>query len=143
MVERLTLTIANHMVAAALAEARRAKSRPLAIVVVDAGGHLVVVQREDGAASLRARVALGKASGSLAMLQSSRSLANIAADRPTFFASLAFLAPDGLIPSPGGHVIVNADRVVIGAIGASGDHPDVDEACALAGLKAVKFDALD
>ena len=46
---------------ATLAEARRRSARPLGVVVVDAGGHVVVAAREDGAAFLRIDIATAKA----------------------------------------------------------------------------------
>jgi uncharacterized protein GlcG (DUF336 family) len=66
---------------------------------------------------------------------SSRQVAEMAADRPTFVASLATLSPHGLIPAAGG-VIATQGGETIGAVGITGDTSDNDEACALAGLEA-------
>ncbi len=48
---------------------------PLAVVVPDAGGHPVVVKREDGAGILRVEIATAKAYGALGMGMSSRDIA--------------------------------------------------------------------
>ena len=43
-----------------------------------------------------------------------------------------------LAPSPGGIIIKQGDDV-IGALGVSGDLPDRDEICAIAGVEAAGF----
>ncbi|MGC3654947.1 heme-binding protein, partial [Pseudomonas aeruginosa] len=45
----------------ALAVGREQSTAPLTIAVLDAGGHLVPLQREDGASMLRPQIAIGKA----------------------------------------------------------------------------------
>lgn len=45
---------------------------PLTIVVLDAGGHIIVLKREDGAGILRPELAIAKAYGALGMGMSSR-----------------------------------------------------------------------
>lgn len=131
----ITLDQANRIVAAALAKGRELGLKPLCIVVLDAGGHLVAMQREDGASSMRPQIATGKAAGALGLGVSSRKIADMAAERPTFVASLASLAPQGLVPAAGG-VIIAGDGAPLGAVGITGDTSDNDELCALAGLAA-------
>src|SRR5215212_3668889 len=41
--------------------------RPLAVVVLDAGGHIIAAQREDGASNKRHDVAFGKAHGAVSL----------------------------------------------------------------------------
>ena len=132
----ISLDQANAVIAAALAEAGRLGLKPLAVVVLDAGGHLVACQRQDGASSGRVQVAMGKAGGALFMGMSSRSIATVAQERAAFVASLGPIAPNGLVPAAGGVLAVDAGRTVIGAVGISGDTSDNDEACALAGMAA-------
>ena len=67
----LTLKQANTIVEKALEKAHEMKVRPLAVVVLDAGGHVVAAQREDGASMFRFDVALGKAWAAVAMGASS------------------------------------------------------------------------
>ena len=138
----LTLDQAQAIVAGALAEARCANARPLGIVVLDAGGHLVALAREDGASLYRAEIARGKASGALGMGSDSRAIAERAANNPDFFASVAALVPGGLILSGGG-VLIRSNGNVIGAVGISGDTADIDEQCALAGISAAGLDRKD
>lgn len=65
--------------------------RPLCVAVLDAGGHLIALQCEDGASNLRPQIAMGKASSALGLGVSSRVIAEMAAERPTFIARLAGL----------------------------------------------------
>jgi uncharacterized protein GlcG (DUF336 family) len=72
---------------------------------------------------------------------SSRRLNDMAIERPHLIASLASVIGEGVVPVPGGVLILDADGAVIGAAGASGDTSDNDEAALIAaiaeaGLKA-------
>ncbi|MGI4732578.1 MAG: GlcG/HbpS family heme-binding protein [Janthinobacterium lividum] len=133
---RLTLDLANRIIAAALDHGRALGLKPLTVAVLDPGGHVVALQRQDGASTMRPAIAIGKAAGALALGVSSRKIADMAAERPTFVASLAGLAPHGLVPAAGGVIIVDNEGQPIGAVGITGDLSDQDEACALAGLAA-------
>jgi uncharacterized protein GlcG (DUF336 family) len=133
---RITLEQANNLIAAALAKGRELGLKPLTIAVLDAGGHLIALQRQDGASNHRAQIAIGKASGALALGVSSRKIGDMAAERPTFIASLGPIFPNGIIPAAGGIILVGGDGASIGAVGVTGDTSDNDEACALAGAAA-------
>lgn len=135
--QQLTLDVASRIVDAALAAARSRALKPLAIVVLDAGGHDVVLKREDGCGILRTDIARGKAWGALAMGFGSRELARRAERNPRFFAALAATSSGRLIPNPGGVLLRGDEGNVVGAVGISGDTADHDEACALEGITAV------
>ena len=60
----LTLAAANAIIEAAFAKSVELKLRPLGVSVLDAGGHLVAFQRQDGASLLRPQMSAGKAFGS-------------------------------------------------------------------------------
>lgn len=132
----ITLDQANAIAAAALAKGREMGLKPLTVAVLDAGGHLIALQRQDGSSNLRPQIAVGKANGALALGLSSRKIADMAVDRPTFVASLTTLSPQGLVPAAGGVIVVDATGATIGAVGITGDLSDNDEACALAGIAA-------
>ena len=132
----LKLAQANTIITTALAEARRQKLAPLAVAVLDAGGHLVAYQREDGAGLVRFDIAYGKAWGSLGMGFGSRELAERAIKSPTFITMLGSVSQGRMVPSPGGVLILNDQGEVVGAVGVTGDVGDRDEACALAGIAA-------
>jgi len=127
---------ANAVIAAAFGEGAEQGFKPLSVTVLDAGGHLIAFQRQDNSSTLRPQIATGKASGALALGVSSRKIADMAAERPTFVASLGPISPYGVVPAAGGVIIVDADGHAIGAVGVTGDTSDNDELCALAGIAA-------
>ena len=133
---RINLDQANTIIAAAIAHGQTLKLKPLSVAVLDAGGHLVAFQRQDGASNMRAQIATAKASGALALGISSRKIADMAVERPTFVASLGPISQHGIVPAAGGVIVLGADGLAIGAVGITGDTSDNDEACALAGIAA-------
>ena len=128
---------ANRIADAALVEGRRLDLAPLAVVILDAGGNLVVAKREDRAGILRIDVAYAKAWGSLGMGFGSRELAKRAQASPAFVSVLATVSAGRVAPSPGGVLIADQAGSVLGAIGISGDHGDHDEAAAVKGVESV------
>ena len=138
---RISLDQANAAIAGAFAKGRELGLKPLCIVMLDAGGHAIALQRQDGASTLRPQIATGKASGALALGVSSRRIGEMAAERPSFVAALGPIAPDGIIPAAGGVIVIDGDGQPIGAIGITGDTSDNDEACALAGIAAAGLTA--
>lgn len=137
---RITLEQANRIVAAAFQKGTELKLKPLSVAVLDPGGHLIAFQRQDGASTMRFQIAAGKASGALALGVSSRKIGEMAAERPTFVASLGTIAAQGMIPAAGG-VIVAEGGNILGAVGVTGDTSDNDEICALAGIAAAGLKA--
>lgn len=138
---RISLHQAQTALHAALAKGRELQLKPLCVAVLDAGGHLIALGREDGASNLRPQIAIAKASGALGLGVSSRRIGEMAAERPTFIATVAGLNPDGLLPAAGGVIVVGAEGQAIGAIGITGDTSDNDELCALAGIAAAGLQA--
>ena len=132
----LTLGQANAIVGAAIAAARAAGHRPMAVVVLDESGHLKAAQREDGASMFRIDVATGKAWAAVGMDASSRVLAQRAKDNPNFFVSLAATGHGRFLPQTGAVLIKDGAGGVIGAAGASGGTGDEDEAICIAGVLA-------
>lgn len=132
---KLTLKQANTIIDKALAKAREMNIKPLGVVVLDASGHLVAAQREDGASMFRLDVAKGKAWGAVAMGCSSRALAKRAKDNPNFMVTLAATAEGKFLPQTGAAVIKNAQGEIIGSAGASGGTGEEDEACCVYGIE--------
>lgn len=132
----LTLALSQQVIAGTLAEARSRGARPLAVVVLDAGGHPVALAREDGASFYRDRIAAAKARGALGMGSDTRDLAQRAAGNPVFFQSVAVAVGGDIAFSPGGVLLRDPTGAVIGAVGVSGDTADCDEECARAGIGA-------
>jgi uncharacterized protein GlcG (DUF336 family) len=131
----LTLEQAASIVDHGLAKAREMKIRPLCIAVLDEGGNLKALKRDDGASILRPQIAIGKAWGAIGMGESSRSLGNRLKDRPAFLGALSDMSGGKVVPVPGGVLIMHG-AIIIGAVGASGGTAEEDEACAVAGIQA-------
>ena len=139
----LTLDIANQIASAAIKHARETNAAPICVAVLDNRGIVRALQTEDGCALLRPEIAHGKAWGSIGLGVSTRSMRGALEAQPNMnpaFYSFMNLAEGRLVPSPGGVFIADGDEI-IGAIGISGDHPDVDEACAVAAIEAIGLSA--
>ena len=137
----LSLTRANRIISQAFAHAAKNGFKPLACVVLDAGGNIKAFQSQDGASIGRYDVASGKARGSLAVGTGSRWLDAQAASRPHFLAGLASSVPGGIVPVAGGVIARDKSGKIVAAVGISGDVSDADEACAIAGIEAVNLTA--
>ena len=134
---RLTLDQARRIIAAGQQAAHELAAKPLALVVLDGGGHALAVERHERASLFRAEIATAKAKGALGMGQGSRALAERTKASPAFFASLAAVTGGQIVPAAGGVLIRDEAGEIIGAVGVSGDTPDMDETCAMAGIGAV------
>jgi uncharacterized protein GlcG (DUF336 family) len=133
---RISLDQAQAVVSGALKEARALSLKPISVAVLDAGGHLIAFAREDGSSNLRPQIATAKASGALALGVSSRTIGEMAIERPTFITAAAGLNPAGIVPAAGGVLVRDAAGAVIGAVGVTGDTSDNDELAAFAGIAA-------
>ncbi len=133
----LTLDQANQIIAAALQRAADSGYQPMAVVVVDAAGHVKSAQRQDGASMFRIDIASGKAWASIAMGVASRVLTQRAKDLPAFFGALASTGHGKFIPQTGAVLIKDSAGKIVGAAGASGGTGDEDEAICIAGVQAV------
>ena len=127
----LSLAQADAVANEVLRLGREEKMHPLTVAVLDGGGHVVVLKREDGSGIMRADIATGKAWGALGMGIPSRSIRDRLADRPSFQNALATVSEGRLVPVPGGVLIRDENGETIGAVGVSGDTSDKDEYCAI------------
>jgi uncharacterized protein GlcG (DUF336 family) len=132
----LTLAQAEAITAAARAKGRELNLQPLTVVVLDAGGQVKSVQREDGSSLLRPEIALGKAYGALAMGLGGRELARRAQSMQGFMNALSDIAGGRAVPVQGGVLCCDAGGTILGAVGISGDVSAQDEVCAVAGIQA-------
>ena len=137
----LTLKLATQLATQALTAGRTISAAPLTIAVLDSGGHLVTLQREDGASLLRPQIAIGKAWGAIALGKGSRLLAVDAQQRPAFFAALNSTGQGSVVPAPGGVLIRDQAGNLLGAIGISGDLSDIDEQVAIKAVQALDLRA--
>lgn len=134
----ITLKEAQQIVEGALKKAREEDMMPITIAVLDTRGILVSSAMEDNSALIRPDIAFAKAWGCIGIGFSSRAIRELYSAQPEqthFFNAARAISGNKIAPSPGGIQIKNGDEV-IGAVGVSGDLPDRDEICAIAGVEA-------
>ena len=132
----LTLDIARKIVEACIAKAQQ-QGWKMHVAVLDIGGNLKAFARMDDAQLISEEVAMRKAYTAAALPRSTRETAELAYSNPDRRPSgIAFLPRVAGIQ--GGLPIMTADGVHIGGVGVSGSTAQSDEACAQAGLDAVK-----
>jgi uncharacterized protein GlcG (DUF336 family) len=133
------LETARSITAGARAAGKDHGLKPLTVVVLDAGGHVVCAEREDGSSNSRFEIAFGKAYGALALGMGSRSLMARAEQQAYFVAAAAAAIGGKLVPVPGGVLVRDAAGSVVGCVGVSGDTSDNDELAAMAGITSVSL----
>ena len=132
----ITLAQAEAVINAALAAGIERKTRPLGIVVTDAGGHVKAFKKQDGASNLRLEMAVGKTCASLALGRASSLVRQRAEERPIFMAYLIRATYGKIFPEGGAVLIRSKDGEVIGAVGVTGDTQETDEELAIVGVAA-------
>jgi uncharacterized protein GlcG (DUF336 family) len=133
MKSRLFLELSDVKAIAAAAEAEAVKNNwAVTIAIVDEGGHLLWLQRLDGAAVLSAHIAPAKAhTAALGRRESKVYEDMVNGGRPSFLS-----APDvqGLLE---GGVPILKDGLCLGAVGVSGVKSSEDAQIARAGIAAL------
>lgn len=88
----ISLDQALTIITGTFTEATKRKLRPLAVVVLDAGGHVKAFMKQDGCSMLRFEIAQGKAYAALSLGRSSRLVLQKAREKPIFMDNLQTLA---------------------------------------------------
>jgi uncharacterized protein GlcG (DUF336 family) len=107
----------------------------MCIAVVDSGGNLKAFHRMDGAWVGSIDIATKKARTSVFFGMQSGAIGGLSQPGGPLYAIEH--SNDGLITFPGGVPIVDAEGVLIGALGVSGSSVENDLAVALAGVKPI------
>jgi len=132
---QITLEHARTIIDATLAEGKTMGLKPLSVVVLDAGGHVLAFAREDGASPGRFAIAQGKAYGAVMLgMPGSAQMARAEA-QAYFMAAVNGVYGGQVVPVPGGILVMQGDAV-IGAVGVTGDTSDNDATAGLAGIQA-------
>ena len=134
---QLTLAQAKDIIKHALVEQEKRGFKPLAVVVLGAGGSIKASESQDGTSLVRPKVAHGKAYGAYAVGLGSRALFERAKVEPFFIQAMNSLCDGALVPVPGGVLIRSTDGELLGAVGVTGDISDNDEQCAVVGIETV------
>src|SRR5690606_10982167 len=116
----ITLDQAQTIVRAALQYGTEQGFQPLTVAVLDPGGALVALGRQDGSGYLRPDLATAKAWGLLGMGMNNRALAARAEASPDIYTSLVGLAGGKVVSVPGGVLVRDGDGQLLGAVGISG-----------------------
>jgi len=124
-----TLGVAKKIAAAAEAEGVK-RGSTVVIVVVDDGGHVIVLERLDDTQVASVEVGIGKARTAAIFRRPSKVFEDQIRE-----GRVAALALPGATPLQGG-IRIFVDGKVIGAIGVSGNTPQEDEDIAKAGAAA-------
>lgn len=129
--ESIGIEQAKKIAAAAVAEVPKVGSLPDCVAIVDAGGHLVYLERMDNASVATVRIATGKARTAVMFRRPSKVFADALTAGRTVILGLR-----GVTPLEGGLPIVAGGKI-IGGIGASGGTGEQDGKVAAAGLAAL------
>ena len=135
----ISLAQANKIVTGTFASARKRKAYALAAIVLDAGGRVKAFQKQDGASLMRFEIAYGKAFAALSLNRSSRQVLHKFREKPQFLQNLVELSDGPIFLEGGGQLIRDASGEIAGALGVTGDVNEVDDLCALDGIRAGGF----
>ena len=135
----IKLSKANSIIRSVFKKGAKLGLGPLAVVVLDDGGHIKAQQSQDGVGFLKSKIAEAKAYGSLGMGKNSRKLGENADERPHHAQALNAISDGRYMPVAGGVIIKNKAGQVIGAVGVSGAQSDSDEQCALWAIEHCGF----
>jgi uncharacterized protein GlcG (DUF336 family) len=127
---------ARTIIKTALTKGREAGMKPLSIVVVDAGGHTIAFEREDGAAPGRYALAHGKANACVMMGLPGSAIHARAESQAYFVQAMNGIYGGDFVPVKGGVLVRDAKGNILGAVGVTGDSSDNDALVATAGIEA-------
>jgi uncharacterized protein GlcG (DUF336 family) len=135
----ISLAEALKIIEGTFASAERRKAYPLSAIVLDAGGRVKAFHKQDGCSLLRFEIAYGKAFAALSLNRSSRQVLQKAREKPAFMQSLGELSDGPLFLEGGGQLIRDETGEIVGALGVTGDVNEVDDLCAIDGIRSASF----
>ena len=132
----LTLAKTRIILRKTLAKGREMDLKPLSVIVLDAGGHVMGFEREEGASPGRFGVAQGKAYGSVMLGIGGTAQMARAETQAYFLTAVNGVFGGKVVPVPGGILLRDKRGTVIGAVGVTGDTSENDAIAGLAGIEA-------
>ncbi|MCW3781830.1 GlcG/HbpS family heme-binding protein [Defluviimonas salinarum] len=132
----LGIDAARVIITEALKAGAAAGMKPLSVVVLDQGGHVLAFERSDGASPGRFEIARAKAHGAVMLGMGGRAQMARAEAQGYFMAALSGVFEGRILPVPGGVLVRDASGAVVGAVGVTGDTSDNDAIAAEAGIRA-------
>ena len=135
----VTLRKARTIIRKALDKGRDLELKPLSVVVLDAGGHVISFERSDGASPGRFGIAHGKAYGAVMLGIAGTAQMARAEQQAYFMAAVNGIYGGKVVPVPGGVLLRDRRGAIVGAVGVTGDTSDNDVIAAMAGIEAAGF----
>lgn len=132
----VSLRKARTIIRKTLEKGAESEFKPLSVVVLDAGGHVIAFERSDGASPGRFGIAHAKAYGSVMLGMAGTAQMARAEQQAYFIAAANGVFGGKVIPVPGGVLLRDKKGAVIGAVGVTGDTSDNDAIAAMAGIEA-------
>ena len=132
----LSLEAARRIVRGAMERGAEMGLKPLSVVVLDAGGHVIAFERGDGASPGRFGIAQGKAYGAVMLGMAGRAQMARAEQQAYFMAAVNGVYDGKVVPVPGGILVLDKKGAVMGAVGVTGDTSDNDQEAGVAGIEA-------
>ncbi|MTJ03355.1 GlcG/HbpS family heme-binding protein [Sediminimonas qiaohouensis] len=132
----ISLRRARTIIRKTMEAGREAGMKPLSVVVLDAGGHVVAFERSDGASPGRFAIAQGKAYGAVMLGMGGRAQMARAEAQAYFMNAVNGAFGGQVVPVPGGVLLRDRRGAVVGAVGVTGDSSDNDEVAAMTGINA-------
>ena len=133
----ISLSRARRIIRATLNKGREMELKPLAVVILDSGGHVKAFEREDDASPGRFAIAHGKAYGTVMLGMAGTAQRDRAEAQSYFITALNGLYDGKVVPVPGGVLVRDAKGAIVGAVGVTGDTSENDAAAAVAGIESV------
>ena len=130
----ITLNKAKVIIRNTIKKGRELKLKPLSVIVLDSGGHVLAFEREDNASPGRFDIARAKAYGSIMLGISGSSQMARAESQAYFMSAVNGLFEGKVIPVPGGVLVRDKKGSVIGAVGVTGDTSENDAITANYGI---------
>ena len=133
----MTLTQADAIASSVLAKASELALEPMAVAVVDPGGHVLVVKREEDAGFFYADMVVSKAWSSVAIGRAAAAAGGALAERGVLGA-LTKVSGGKFLPLRGSVLVRNQSGEIMGAVGVAGPSgAESDEQCAIYAVEAL------
>ncbi|MEO0939587.1 MAG: heme-binding protein [Pseudomonadota bacterium] len=133
---QISLSRARTIIRKTLEHGKAEGLKPLSVVVLDTGGHVIAFERSDGASPGRFGIAQGKAYGAVMLGMAGTAQMARAEAQAYFMAAVNGVYGGQVVPVPGGILVRDAKGRTLGAVGVTGDTSDADAAAGKAGVEA-------
>ena len=134
----ITADDARELIAKAQEKAAEFK-KAVSVAVVDAGGFIVLVERQEGARPITPLIAISKAYTAAVMQRPASMLKGWAEHEPVFFSAVSQLG-HWPIMATGGAITIKREGEIIGGLGVAGGRADEDEQIAKAALESAGYE---